>query len=241
MKEISEFKKLLAILLFFIRNVIVAIVSDNKDAKLFLSKIYLKYLYSKSVIPTTKIVAKEELTLTFSSFIINDEQSNLEERFTYQTLLELSSILYLLKSIRPQLVFEFGLLKGGSLYHFFNNTENDVQIVSIDITDEFLAPMSEKIISKNSRVKFYRANSHSFDFKPYYRVVNFILIDGGHDYVTVKNDSANALKMIAEGGIIVWDDYNPDFPGVFNAINELHREGVSVEHVKDTSLVIYRK
>lgn len=36
-----------------------------------------------------------------------------------------------------------------------------------------------------------------------------ILIDGGHDYETVKSDTDNAIKMLDSTGLIIWDDFNP--------------------------------
>ena len=37
-----------------------------------------------------------------------------------------------------------------------------------------------------------------------------ILIDGGHDYETVKSDTDNAIKMLDSNGLIIWDDFNLD-------------------------------
>ncbi len=36
---------------------------------------------------------------------------------------------------------------------------------------------------------------------------DFILIDGGHDFETIKCDTKNALKMIRPNGIIAWHDF----------------------------------
>lgn len=49
--------------------------------------------------------------------------------------------------------------------------------------------------------------------------MDIVLIDGDHSYLTCKSDSANALKLINNKGIIIWDDYNA--LEVQRAVNEL--------------------
>ena len=36
-----------------------------------------------------------------------------------------------------------------------------------------------------------------------------IFVDGGHDEDTCRHDTALALRLVAPGGVIVWDDYTP--------------------------------
>ena len=51
--------------------------------------------------------------------------------------------------------------------------------------------------------------------------VDYIFIDGGHDYHTVKNDLANCKNFIRKGGTILCDDYDlSQAPGVKKAIDE---------------------
>jgi hypothetical protein len=79
-------------------------------------------------------------------------------------------------------------------------------------------------------------NSQTFDFTPYYGVVDFIFVDGCHHYDFVVSDSKNALKMMSSGGIVVWHDYAPYSAGVLQGLNELSRE-VPLAHIHGTSLV----
>ncbi len=55
--------------------------------------------------------------------------------------------------------------------------------------------------------------------------VDYIFIDGGHEYHTVKNDLANCKNFIRKGGTILCDDYDlSQAPGVKKAIDEFVKE-----------------
>ena len=50
---------------------------------------------------------------------------------------------------------------------------------------------------------------------------DYIFLDGGHDYQTVKNDLVNLTKLISNGSLVLCDDYNLTYaPGVKKAIDE---------------------
>ena len=82
-------------------------------------------------------------------------------------------------------------------------------------------------------------DSRTFDFCPFDGKVNFMFIDGDHSYETVKQDTAHALRMIAPGGMIVWDDYQSAWPGVVQCIEELAQTH-SVQQLCGTRLACYR-
>ena len=50
---------------------------------------------------------------------------------------------------------------------------------------------------------------------------DYVFLDGGHKYETVKNDLLNLTEVIRNNGIILCDDYNLSYaPGVKKAIDE---------------------
>ena len=50
---------------------------------------------------------------------------------------------------------------------------------------------------------------------------DYVFLDGGHKYETVKNDLKNLTQVINNGGIILCDDYNLSYaPGVKKAIDD---------------------
>ena len=51
--------------------------------------------------------------------------------------------------------------------------------------------------------------------------VDYVFLDGGHEYQTVKNDLNNCKKVIINLGTVLCDDYNLSYaPGVKKAIDE---------------------
>ena len=51
--------------------------------------------------------------------------------------------------------------------------------------------------------------------------IEYVFLDGGHDYETIKNDLNNCIKVIYNKGTILCDDYNLSYaPGVKQAIDE---------------------
>ena len=51
--------------------------------------------------------------------------------------------------------------------------------------------------------------------------IDYVFLDGGHDYETVKNDLENCKSVINNNGTILCDDYNLSYaPGVKKAIDE---------------------
>jgi predicted O-methyltransferase YrrM len=50
--------------------------------------------------------------------------------------------------------------------------------------------------------------------------LDFVFIDGNHNYKFVLEDIAEWTKMVRPGGIIYGHDYMPDHPGVMQAIHE---------------------
>ena len=51
--------------------------------------------------------------------------------------------------------------------------------------------------------------------------IDYVFLDGGHEYNTVKNDLNNCIEVVKKNGTILCDDYNLSYaPGVRQAIDE---------------------
>lgn len=139
-------------------------------------------------------------------------------------------------NLRPVSVLEIGSFYGGTLWHWLNFSDNLKTIVSIDTpippSDDRYFKMieSKKLWSDwilNSTVnscQFISGNSRdnrnvqkAKEFSPY----DFIFIDGGHDYESVKSDYENYSPLIAKEGIIAFHDiyYSEDVSRYFYQIN----------------------
>ena len=58
--------------------------------------------------------------------------------------------------------------------------------------------------------------------------VDFIMIDGAHDYESVKQDIEAWMPKLAKNGMIAGDDYSPSWKGVVKAVDEKFGKKVNV-------------
>ncbi len=143
--------------------------------------------------------------------------------------------------LKPGNVFEFGTFDGRTTVNIALNLEKSSKIYSLDLPDDvsrenflekekdYMQPQmtralfSEKKIESEvlNKIELLRADSKAFDFSRFYTNIDMVLVDGGHDRITVTSDSLNAFRMLRPGGVILWDDYNDYWPDVFEFINKL--------------------
>lgn len=65
---------------------------------------------------------------------------------------------------------------------------------------------------------------------------DLILIDGGHDYETIKKDTENALLMLKDNGIIVWHDYKSYLHTDVTKYIESFSNSYKIYHVENTMI-----
>ena len=79
------------------------------------------------------------------------------------------------------------------------------------------------MIGKNN-VNLIKGNSNLILKKIDMSKIDYVFLDGGHAYATVKNDLECCLDVINANGIVMCDDYNfGHLPDVKNAIDEFVR------------------
>lgn len=83
-------------------------------------------------------------------------------------------------------------------------------------------------------------DSATFDYEPLAGAIDFVFVDGSHIYEYVRADSKNALRAIAPGGVVLWDDCNYLNPGVSKALHELRSAGTEVYRVHGTRFAVHR-
>ena len=85
---------------------------------------------------------------------------------------------------------------------------------SIEAVEDLLKKFKKNIhlIKGNSNIKLKKIDMTKIDY---------VFLDGGHDYETIKNDLNNCIEVINNKGTILCDDYNLSYaPGVKKAIDE---------------------
>ena len=70
-------------------------------------------------------------------------------------------------------------------------------------------------------INIIKGNSNEVLKKINIEIFDYVFLDGGHKYQTVKNDLESLVYVINNNGIVICDDYNLSYaPGVKKAIDE---------------------
>ena len=88
------------------------------------------------------------------------------------------------------------------------------------------------------RIVFLQSDSRVVDLSQWYGRAGLVIVDGGHAEDVCANDTALALKLVRPGGVIVWDDYTPYWPGVKTTLDALARR-LPLTHYPRLGIVIH--
>lgn len=154
----------------------------------------------------------------------------------------------------PQRAFEIGTYDGASTLLLARNAPK-AEIFTLDLppSDAASATLTEEASNaaegvgsrfrstpEATRIIQLLGDSRTFDFSPWYGSVDLVIVDGGHELGCTRPDTANALRLLRPGGVVVWDDYTPGWPDVVRAVDELpadvHR---CIVHIDQTGFAIY--
>ena len=81
-------------------------------------------------------------------------------------------------------------------------------------------------------------NSLDYDFGPFERSADLVLIDGGHEYDNGVADTLAAMRLVRPGGIVLWDDFEPYWDGLVHGIcDAMH--GRDLCRLAGTALAVY--
>lgn len=137
-------------------------------------------------------------------------------------------ILELVAILQPKRVFEIGTSTGRRTALIAMNTPTDGQIFTLDLpsdaaTPEYASDLALIEESKQSVGKHFRetpwmgnkihqlfGDSKTYDYAPYHDSIDFVMVDGSHTYEYVESDTLNAFRMVREGGVILWHDYESE-------------------------------
>lgn len=85
-------------------------------------------------------------------------------------------------------------------------------------------------------------DSYFFDFSNFYDKIDLVFIDGNHNLRFVRKDSFNAFKMVRDGGLIVWHDYDISRPDIVKFVNRFCKKYMcKVNHEVGTKLAYAKK
>ena len=90
----------------------------------------------------------------------------------------------------------------------------------------------EDLLNKfKNNISLIKGNSNIILKKIDLSKIDYVFLDGGHDYLTVKNDLNCCIDVVNQNGTILCDDYDLSYaPGVKKAIDEF----ISINNFKCT-------
>jgi predicted O-methyltransferase YrrM len=150
---------------------------------------------------------------------------------------ELAYLAKLCQKRGPRLIGETGFNAGFSSYAFLSaNPES--KVISFDTGDHRYVKAAKKFIDREFPGRHTLIYGNSRETLPRFKAENpairfdLFLIDGGHDYATVKSDILNVKSMCAENAPVIIDDLTPWLrwgKGPTQAWSEALREGAIVQ------------
>jgi len=158
-------------------------------------------------------------------------------------LLELASLSYIMKALKPQAIFEIGTFTGKTTRILALNAPANSNIFTLDLSlDQVNHDTGEAFrnTAESKRITQLYGDSQTFDFSPWYNKCDFVWVDGCHDYRHVICDSLNAFKLCRPGGWIAWHDYRHTawWSGVTRCVCEMHKSYPGLVHIKGTTIVV---
>ena len=104
----------------------------------------------------------------------------------------------------------------------FSNPFKKIYFQYIKRQDPYSFEAVEELLKKfKKNVHLIKGNSNQILKKIEMSKIDYVFLDGGHDYETIKNDLNNCMEVISNSGTVLCDDYNLSYaPGVKKAIDE---------------------
>ena len=104
----------------------------------------------------------------------------------------------------------------------FNNPLKKIYFKYILKQDPYSLHSVKNLLKKfKNNIYLIRGNSNNLLKKMDMSKIDYVFLDGGHTYQTVKNDLTYSFPVLENGGTILCDDYNLSYaPGVKQAIDE---------------------
>ena len=160
-------------------------------------------------------------------------------------------------------IVEIGTFEGRTALNFAANAPAHLRIVTLDLPADLepkfaLAPVERAYVDKPVSGRLFReaaapwraaaarieprlGDSATFDWSPHFGRAGLVFVDGSHAYDYVVADSAIALRLVADKGMVIWHDYGV-WEGVTRALEQLEASRhLGLRHVRGTSLAIWRK
>lgn len=169
---------------------------------------------------------------------------------------DLYALLRVLRWIKPARIFEIGTFQGVTTAHMASNSEAEIYTLDLprdlaaDVrgyTDNDLALLQTReeigkayqALPARSRIHQLFGDSRSFNYEPYYRSMDLVLVDACHLFDYVISDSHAAFRLLGDRGAILWHDFG-NSRDVLCALKQLSRDH-DISHLEGTALALYTR
>lgn len=177
---------------------------------------------------------------------------------TSTTLFELNCILMAQAEVKAKRVLEIGTFNGNTTVNIAVNLPDDGQVVTCDLPVEGPADLAiavaagEKNVTDRrtvgqqylehparSRVKQVFGDTAKLDFSTLGGPFDLAFIDGCHAYDYVKSDTEKVLKVMRQGGLVLWHDY-AEMDSVSRAVDEFRSRFDDLVAIAGTRIAVGR-
>ena len=166
-----------------------------------------------------------------------------KENADTRLLMELTSLAYLVRSIRARTIFEMGTFVGRMTRLLALNAGPEARVFTLDLPrSDVLHDVGRdyRNTPEASRITQLHGDSATFDFGPWHGQCDFVWVDACHDYRYVKMDTESALKLVRPGGWIGWHDYRHSSPwsGVTRGVRDFRATYPDITCLRGTSTAL---
>ncbi|HKB08494.1 MAG TPA: class I SAM-dependent methyltransferase [Candidatus Polarisedimenticolia bacterium] len=172
-------------------------------------------------------------------------------------------ICLIVRSLRPRRVLEIGTYNGMTTLQMALNAPPGCVVYTLDLPPdrEPGIPPSEldRLVARSFRARFGTSTGSYFRGRDDLKIVqllgdsatfdygavidgplDLVFIDGAHDYRTKAIDTQNVLRLLAPGGVVVWDNYaDVSNPEVTRFLLD-QSASLKLSHLRNTMLVVHR-
>ncbi len=108
----------------------------------------------------------------------------------------------------------------------FSNPLKRIYFNYIKRQDPYSLKAVEELLKKfKKNIHLIKGNSNKILRNIDMTKIDYVFLDGGHEYKTIKNDLSNCIEVIKKNGTVLCDDYNLSYaPGVKRAVDEFTKE-----------------
>jgi len=247
----EESAKLVGITRYMVSQYGKAILARDSDARGFLTDVYLRGHPEERgknlLVPTIPCVPLSELFPGIGSArlkLLARYDWLLADRFDRgaDNLLcpkELLALCALVAHLKPASIFEIGTYRGATIANLALNAPEGARLRTLDKDLVELEDSEVVATFQGKGIERIHSDSKLYDYSPLHGSVDLVFVDGWHSNPEVDRDTENALKLVSPGGVIVWHDYNREYPDVVDCLRRLSRR-LPLAQARDTALVIAR-